>query len=91
MIRMNLDQFAGVDRRGIAEDGSGEFLPVACSPELHEISALADVQPDIGAESAAAEWAKEIAKPDEEFLITFKPRFSIRDELLMGISVCACT
>ncbi len=69
---MNLNQFASITQRVIAEDGFGEFLPVACFPERQEVRALADLPSDIDIEATATEWAKEIAKPDEEFLIAFK-------------------
>lgn len=69
---MQIEQFATITRNVIQDQGFDEFQPTVCFPERKDIRALAGVPADEAHEPIALDWAANLAKPGEEFLVAFK-------------------
>lgn len=69
---MTLDDFSEVTQRIIATQGFADFRPTACFPGRRELRVLSELPPGQDAEVSAMDWARGLAKPDEEFLIAVK-------------------
>ena len=69
---MQIEQFATMTRNVIHDQGFDGFQPTVCFPERKDIRALAGVPADEAHEPIALDWAVNLAKPGEEFLVAFK-------------------
>ncbi|HDP88878.1 MAG TPA: hypothetical protein ENN42_02830 [Thioalkalivibrio sp.] len=72
---MEIQTYATVTRKVIAEEGFAHFHPTACFPARRLIKALEGVPPDAEPERIEAGvllWAERQAEPGEEFLVAFK-------------------
>ena len=69
---MELAAFASLTERIIRDQGIADFLPVACYPDRQEIRGLAEVHELGDIQTIVLDWARELARPDEEFLVAFK-------------------
>ena len=69
---MEIETFAAMTRRIIAQDGFDDFLPTACYPSRQEIVVLEGVPSGVDIEHAALNWATLRAERGEEFLVVFR-------------------
>ena len=69
---MELDAFAAMTQRLIADDGFDEYLPTACYPERRVLRVLEGVPERVDLESVTLDWALEAREGDEEVLVAFK-------------------
>ena len=56
----------------IAADGFESHIPTMLFPERRHIVALEFVPPEADIEAASREWAQDLAKGSEEYLLVFK-------------------
>jgi hypothetical protein len=69
---VEIDAFAAMTQRMIADDGFEEHLPTACYPERRVLRVLEDAPELIDLEPIALDWALDAAEGDEEMLVAFK-------------------
>jgi len=69
---MELAAFARLTERIIRDQGIADFLSIACYPDRQEIRGLADVPEHGDIQTMVLDWVRELARPDEEFLVAFK-------------------
>ena len=69
---VEMDAFAAMTQRVIADEGFDEHLPTACYPQRRVVRVLEDAPDALDFESVALDWALAAAEGDEEVLVVFK-------------------
>lgn len=71
-LTVEMDAFAAMTQRVIADQGFAEHLPTACYPQRRVVRVLEDAPSMVDLESVALDWALAAAEGDEEMLVAFK-------------------